>query len=80
MPSSEELSAIVSVTNHMVGSHDEIEVLSATPDILKTWQQEDESLEKIRKFADGTTMEDPESSMKFLHREGVLYQLWKPAK
>ena len=72
IPSS-DTSAIVSVTNHMEGSHDEIEVLNATPDILKTWQQEDESLEKIRKFADGTTMEDPESSVKFLCKEGVLY-------
>ena len=79
MPSS-DTSAVVSVTNHMEGSHDEIEVLNATPDILKTWQQEDESLEKIRKFADGTTMEDPESSVKFLRKEGVLYRLWKPPK
>ena len=57
----------------MEGSLDEIEVLNATLNILKTWQQEDESLEKILKFADGTTMEDPKSSVKFLHKEGVLY-------
>lgn len=34
----------------------------ATPDTLRTWQQEDRCLEKIRELEDGVTTEDPDNS------------------
>ena len=61
------------VANNVEGNSEETQVLDAIPGTLKIWQQEDSSLEKIQRLADGVSMEDPESAVRFYRKDGVLY-------
>ena len=53
-------------------------VLNATPEQIQEWQEEDETLENIRKLIEVESMEDSESGTKFARKGGLLYRIWKP--
>ena len=53
-------------------------VLNATPEEVKEWQQADEGLSRIRELAKGDAMKDSGAHATFYYREGLLYRNWRP--
>ena len=57
------------------------EVLQATADELKLWQQKDDNLREVRRVA---TLKEVQStnhgSATFFYRDGILYRKWVPRK
>ena len=51
-------------------------VLQATPQQLRKWQQADPTLKTIRELAD--IREQAEGGAKFYYQSGLLYRLWSP--
>ena len=49
-------------------------VLNATPEEVKEWQQADEGLSRIRELAKGDAMKDSGAHATFYYREGLLYR------